>query len=261
MVICGKREGQAAKEEKQGRLPHVLSTPRSGWEALRLSQGTPSKPSGARPRALSFFRGHVPPSQRGTRRPAIARGAHHFPIPGRTRRLRSPAGRSILTWGTRPTAALAVRTHRLAALTRAPPRPGAGPQLFRLDLSLSSRELASPPPGARSRGPPGNPGLSRAGPPFRSPRPRPPTNPKRYLQTSASEGAPWVQGRGPVGRPRPPLLPFGSSAGRAHVTAAAVAELGNWSGDAGRGRVHSRGSQSKARVVKKKKKKNQEGES
>lgn len=57
-----------------------------------------------------------------------------------------------------------------------------------------------------------------------------------------------------MGRPRPPLLPFGSSGGLAHVTAAAVAELGNLSGDAGRGRVHSRGSQSEARVVEKEKK-------
>lgn len=58
-----------------------------------------------------------------------------------------------------------------------------------------------------------------------------------------------------MGRPRPPLLPFGSSRGLAHVTAAAVAELGNLSGDAGRGRVHSRGSQSEARVVEKEKNK------
>lgn len=80
VAICGKREGQAAREEKLGRLPHVLSTPRSGWESLRLSQKTPFKPSGAQSGALSFMR-RVPPSQRGTRRPAIARRAYSLPYP------------------------------------------------------------------------------------------------------------------------------------------------------------------------------------
>lgn len=40
-------------------------------------------------------------------------------------------------------------------------------------------------------------------------------------------------GVAPTERPHPFPLPFGSPAGLAHVTAAAVAELGNWSGDAG----------------------------
>lgn len=73
----------------------------------------------------------------------------HFPILGRTPRLRSPAGHSILTWGSRPTAALAMRTTRIAALTSAPPRPGAGPQLSPVDLSLRSGELARPHPPER----------------------------------------------------------------------------------------------------------------
>lgn len=149
VAICGKREGQAAREEKLGRLPHVLSTPRSGWEALQLSQKTPLKPSGAQSGALSFFMRPVPPSQRGTRRPAIARGAHSLPYPRAHPLSAVPAGHSILTWGSRPTAALAMRTTRIAALTSAPPRPGAGPQLSPVDLSLRSGELERPHPPER----------------------------------------------------------------------------------------------------------------
>ena len=76
-------------------------------------------------------------------------------------------------------------------------------------------------------------------------------SPKRHFQTLANEKNPLCGGRGPTERLHPFLLPFGSPAGLAHVTAAAVAELGNRSGDAGRRRVHSRGSRSEARVVKK----------
>lgn len=154
--FVGKGKDRQQRKEKLGRLPHGLGTPRSRWEALRLSQGTTPQAKRGAARGVVLPQGTCPslppnvepggPRSRGER--------IHFPISERTPCLGSPAGRSILTWGTRPTAAPAVRTTGLAALTRAPPRPGAGPQLYPVDLSLSSRELASPPPGARSRCPP-----------------------------------------------------------------------------------------------------------
>lgn len=99
---------EKGKDRQQGKRnwgasPHVLSTPRSGWEAIRLSQKTPLKLSGARSGALSFFRRRDPPSPPNVELGGLRSCGErtHFPIPGRTPRLRFPAGRSILTWGSR----------------------------------------------------------------------------------------------------------------------------------------------------------------
>lgn len=118
----------------------------------------------------------VPLAPRGDRRPAIAQGARPGTHPRAHLAPRFPEGRSILTWGTRPAAARALRSPGPAALTRAPPRPGAGPQPSPDDLSSSSLELASPPPGARSRRRPGNPG-----------------SPERALPSSTYEATPLYQ--------------------------------------------------------------------
>lgn len=170
---------QLKREARKGRKWSFVGKGKDGrqrkrnWGASRMSSAPPD-PAG---RPSSFPRGHLPsqtgrgpgrcPSGDMSLPPNVEPGGPrsrgertHFPIPGRTQLLGSPAARGILTWETSPTAALAVRTTRLAALTRAPPRPGAGPQLSPVDLSFSSRELASPPPGARSRCQRGNPSLS-----------------------------------------------------------------------------------------------------
>lgn len=217
----------------------------------------PPDPAG---RPSDFPRGHLPSQAgRGQRRcsssenvslpPNVELGGPrsrgertHFPLLGRTPRLGSPAERSILTWGTLPTAALAVRTTRLSALTGAPPRPGAGPQLSLVDLSLSSPELARPHPPERV------PAVRRAT--LASPEPALPSalrgHAYRPIRSGTSKPSPirkclgwgaWHRGTAP-----PTPLRVGSSARLVHVTAAAVAELGNWSGDARRGRVYSRGS-------------------
>lgn len=143
-------------------------------------------------------------------------------------------------------------TTRLAALTRAPPRPGAGPQLSPVDLSLSSRELARPHP------------------PERVPavRPATPASPEAALP-SVLRGHAYQPIRSCTSNPSPVRKCLGHGGVAPHGTAPPIppsfwlplqtsardrccrGRAWELAGDAWRGRVHSRGSRSEARVVKK----------
>lgn len=125
--FVGKGKDKQQRKEKLGHLPHVLSTPRSRWEALRLSQGTPPPSQAGRGPGRCPSSGDVslPPSQRGTRRPAIARGAHPLPYPRAHSVPRVPCGAQHPYLGN-PSHRCSGRTHNQTRRSHARPAPSWG---------------------------------------------------------------------------------------------------------------------------------------